>query len=594
MPVERVAQSRELVDRATDRRPGAGGVLHAEPEVVGRELENLPQGTRDDVERLVESVTEVRSDVEDDSLCADRLRGLHRRSERLERLRADLVVPTREVHEVERVTHHGAYPGLLPALSEPVDLVRRVGRRAPHPRALREHLHGVAADLLDAVDRLGDATCRGDVSAEEHEARLVRMSVRVRMAPSPTGLLHIGGVRTFLFNWLFARGRGGECLLRIENTDTSREVAEAVAQIEGSLRWLGIDWDGATTFQLDRMERAGQEARRLVEEGAAYEDEGAIRIRMPDEGVTEWDDAIKGRIEFPNAELEDLVLVRSDGRPTYNFASPLEDWLDGITHVIRGDDHVSNTPKQLHVLRALGAEPPVYAHVPSVFGEDGRKLSKRHGAVSVDEFRSAGYLPEALQNFLALLGWAPDGETTIMSRDELVERFTLERVGSSPATFDYAKLDWMNGVYLRALPADEYAERLLGWLREQGYDWPEDRVRATAPVVQEKIGRLGEFPDFAGFLFGDIEPDPALLDARILAAAESALVATEPWTAEAIEAALKRLCDELGEKPRTVYLPIRVAVTGSRVSPGLYESLELLGREQVLERLRAGEVAAVS
>ena len=414
------------------------------------------------------------------------------------------------------------------------------------------------------------------------------------MAPSPTGLLHIGGVRTFLFNWLFARGRGGECLLRIENTDTSREVAEAVAQIEGSLRWLGIDWDGATTFQLDRMERAGQEARRLVEEGAAYEDEGAIRIRMPDEGVTEWDDAIKGRIEFPNAELEDLVLVRSDGRPTYNFASPLEDWLDGITHVIRGDDHVSNTPKQLHVLRALGAEPPVYAHVPSVFGEDGRKLSKRHGAVSVDEFRSAGYLPEALQNFLALLGWAPDGETTIMSRDELVERFTLERVGSSPATFDYAKLDWMNGVYLRALPADEYADRLLGWLREQEYDWPEDRVRAAAPVVQEKIGRLGEFPDFAGFLFGEIEPDPALLDARILAAAESALVATDPWTAEAIEAALKRLCDELGEKPRTVYLPIRVAVTGSRVSPGLYESLELLGRDQVLERLRAGEVAAVS
>ena len=315
---------------------------------------------------------------------------------------------------------------------------------------------------------------------------------------------------------------------------------------------------------------------------------------MPDDGVTEWNDAIKGRIEFPNAELEDLVLVRSDGRPTYNFASPLEDWLDGITHVIRGDDHVSNTPKQLHVLRALGAEPPVYAHVPSVFGEDGRKLSKRHGAVSVDEFRSAGYLPEALQNFLALLGWAPDGETTIMSRDELVERFTLERVGSSPATFDYAKLDWMNGVYLRALPADEYADRLLGWLREQEYDWPEDRVRATAPVVQEKIGRLGEFPDFAGFLFGEIEPDPALLDARILAAAESALVATDPWTAEAIEAALKRLCDELGEKPRTVYLPIRVAVTGSRVSPGLYESLELLGRDQVLERLRAGEVAAVS
>ena len=181
------------------------------------------------------------------------------------------------------------------------------------------------------------------------------MSVRVRMAPSPTGFLHIGGVRTFLFNWLFARARGGECMLRIENTDTSREVEESVDQIERSLRWLGIEWDGETTFQLNVMERAKEEARRLVDEDKAYEDDGAIRISMPDEGATAWEDAIKGRIEVPNDELEDLVLVRSDGRPTYNFASPLEDWLDGITHVIRGDDHVSNTPKQINVLRALAA-----------------------------------------------------------------------------------------------------------------------------------------------------------------------------------------------------------------------------------------------
>jgi glutamyl-tRNA synthetase len=414
------------------------------------------------------------------------------------------------------------------------------------------------------------------------------MSVRVRMAPSPTGFLHIGGVRTFLFNWLFARGQGGECLLRIENTDTSREVEESVEQIERSLRWLGIEWDGATTFQLDVMERAREEARRLVSEGTAYEDEGAIRMRMPDEGTTGWDDAIKGRIEVQNAELEDVVLVRSDGRPTYNFASPLEDWLDGITHVIRGDDHVSNTPKQINVLRALGAEPPVYAHVPSVFGADGKKLSKRHGAISVDEFRSAGYVSEALMNFLALLGWAPDGETTIMSRDELIERFSLERVGSSPATFDYAKLDWMNGVYLRALPEDEYADRLVGYLREQGVDWPEDGVRRAAPIVQEKIARLDEFVDFAGFLFHDVQPDPALLDGRVLGSARTALEGVDPWAAAEIEAALKKLCDDLGEKPRTVYLPIRVAVTGSRVSPGLYESLELLGKELSLARIRAG------
>ena len=412
------------------------------------------------------------------------------------------------------------------------------------------------------------------------------------MAPSPTGFLHIGGVRTFLFNWLFARGHGGDCLLRIENTDTSREVAESVEQIERSLRWLGIEWDGDTTFQLDVMERAKDEALRLVAEGTAYEDEGAIRIRMPDEGSTGWDDAIKGRIEVPNVELEDVVLVRSDGRPTYNFASPLEDWLDAITHVIRGDDHVSNTPKQVNVLRALGAKPPVYAHVPNVFGADGKKLSKRHGAVSVDEFRAAGYAPEALMNFLALLGWAPDGETTIMSRDELVERFTLERVGSSPATFDYAKLDWMNGVYLRELPPDEYATRLIGYLRERGNDWQEERVRAAAPIVQEKIGRFEEFPGFAGFLFHDVEPDRSLLDARILAAAVGALESVDPWTAGEIEVALKGLCEELGEKPRTVYLPVRVAVTGSRISPGLYESLELLGKDTSLARIRAGVAAA--
>ena len=412
------------------------------------------------------------------------------------------------------------------------------------------------------------------------------------MAPSPTGFLHIGGVRTFLFNWLFARGAGGECLLRIENTDTNREVAESVEQIKSSLAWLGIDWDGEVTFQLDRLERCQAEARRLVEEGKAYDDEGAIRFRMPNEGTTGWDDAVKGRIEFPNEQLEDLVLVRSDGRPTYNFASPVEDWLDGITHVIRGDDHVSNTPKQILILEALGSGLPVYAHVPNVFGQDGKKLSKRHGAVSVDEFRQAGYIAPALMNFLALLGWAPDGETTIMSKEELVERFLLERVGASPATFDYDKLDWMNGVYLRELPPDEYADTLLAYLREEGYDWDEERVRASAPLVQEKIARLGEYPEFAGFLFHEVEPDPAQLDPGVLRAASEALEDVEPWEAGQIEVALKELCERLAVKPRQAYPPIRVAVTGSKVSPGLYESLELLGREESLARIK--RAAAVS
>ena len=406
------------------------------------------------------------------------------------------------------------------------------------------------------------------------------MRVRVRFAPSPTGFLHIGGVHTALFNWLFARHEGGEFRLRIENTDTSREVAEATEQIQDSLRWLGLDWDGEVTFQLDRMERCREEAQRLLAEGKAYEDEGAIRIGMPDEGVTAWDDLIRGRIEYPNEKLEDLVLVRADGRPTYNFASPVEDWLDEITHVLRGDDHISNTPKQIRILEALGAPLPAYGHLANILGEDGKKLSKRHGATSAEEFRAQGYLPEALVNFLALLGWSYDDKTTIMSRGELVERFTLDRVGASPAIFDFKKLEWMNGVYLRALPPEEYADRLVAYLREQGYDWDDQLVRKAAPLVQEKISTLGEFPEFAGFLFARSSGQPvALPDVA------EALEAVDPFSAEGIEAALRRFAEQQGLKPREAFQPIRLAVTGSTVSPGLFESLELLGKEETLARI---------
>jgi glutamyl-tRNA synthetase len=409
------------------------------------------------------------------------------------------------------------------------------------------------------------------------------------MAPSPTGLLHIGNVRTALFNWLFARHEGGEFRLRIENTDTSREVAEATQQIQGSLRWLGLDWDGEVTFQLDRVADCAAVARRLVEEDKAYEDEGAIRFRMPDEGVTAWDDAVRGRIEFPNEELEDLVLVRSDGRPTYNFASPMEDVWDGITHVIRGEDHISNTPKQINIIRAVGAEPPLYAHVSHVLGPDGKSLSKRHGSVTVDEFRHAGYYPPALMNFLALLGWSYDDKTTVMSRDELIERFSLDRVVPSPATFDYDKLDWLNGVYLRALPPEEYADELVRYLRDEGYDWDDALVRRAAPIVQEKIERFGQFPGFAGFLFHDVEPDPGLLDGRapVVTAARDELERVEPFVAPEIEAALRGLAEKLELSPRKAFEPIRIAVTGSKVSPGLFESIELLGKDETLRRLNA-------
>jgi glutamyl-tRNA synthetase len=416
------------------------------------------------------------------------------------------------------------------------------------------------------------------------------MSVKVRMAPSPTGFLHIGGVRTFLFNWLFARQHGGECLLRIENTDTSREVAEAVEQIQQSLRWVGIDWDGPVTFQLDTADRARELAHELVEKGHAYEDDGAIRFRQPKEGVVAWEDAVRGHIEFRNELLPDLVIVRSDGRPTYNFVSPVDDVIDEITHVIRGEDHVSNTPSQINILRALGAELPVYAHVPNINGDDGRKLSKRHGAVSVDQFRTGGYLPAALMNFLALLGWSFDDKTTIMAKHELVERFSLERVVPSPATFDYQKLDWMNGVYLRELQPDEYAHFLCKWLAERGIDWPQETVHATAPLVQEKIEKFAQYPDFVRFFFEPVDP-PAGLDADVCRAAADRLAVLELWAAPAIEESLRGLADELGQKPRQAFAPIRVAVTGSKVSPGLFESLELLGREKSLARLTAAVAA---
>jgi glutamyl-tRNA synthetase len=409
------------------------------------------------------------------------------------------------------------------------------------------------------------------------------------MAPSPTGFLHIGNVRTALFNWLFARHDGGEFHLRIENTDTSREVAQAVGQIQESLRWLGLDWDGPVTFQLDRLERCRAEAARLVAEGKAYEDGGAIRFRMPDEGATGWEDLVLGSLEVPSDELEDVVILRSDGRPTYNFASPIEDWLDGITHVIRGSDHVSNTPKQIRILEALGAPVPHYAHVPFVHGADGSKLSKRHGAVTVDEFRAAGYVPDALVNYLALLGWSYDDRTTIMSREELVDRFTLERVGRSPAVFDYDKLDWLNGVYLRALAPADYAEALVAYVREQGLGWDEELMRRAVPLVQKKITRFGDFPAYAGFLFRRVEPEAGAIDGagRTLAAAAESLAAVEPFRAEQVEAALRDVAERLELKPRDAFQPIRLAVTGSNVSPGLFESIELLGRDETLARLTA-------
>ena len=413
------------------------------------------------------------------------------------------------------------------------------------------------------------------------------MPRRVRFAPSPTGFLHIGGVRTALFNWLFARNGDGEFLIRIENTDTSREVDQATEQILASLRWLGLDWDGEATFQLDNAPAHASAAEMLLSADAAYEDDGAVRLRVPDEGTTGWTDLVKGPVEVRNADVEDFVLVRSDGRATYNFAAPVDDATAAITHVIRGDDHVSNTPKQLLVLDALGHARPEFAHVPNVFGTDGKKLSKRHGAVSVEEFRESGYLPAAMMNYLALLGWSLDDKTTVMSRDELVQGFSLERVGTSPATFDYEKLTWLNGVHLRELGPDEYASALLTYLAEQQFAGDEATVRASVPLVREKMATLGEYPQFCAFLFTQPEPTAEQIgeSAATLTAARERLETADPFNAEQIEAALRAMCDELELKPRKAFQPVRIAITGSKISPGLFESIELLGRAESLARI---------
>src|SRR3954453_8604177 len=279
--------------------------------------------------------------------------------------------------------------------------------------------------------------------------------MRVRFAPSPTGELHVGGARTALYNWLLARGSGGTFVLRIEDTDRERSTPENVEQILDGLRWLGSDWDGGPHSQAARRDAHTEAIERLLVEGHAYEDEGAVRLRVPDEGETQIEDVIRGPISFPHASIKDFVIRRSDGSPLYNLAVAVDDRDMGITHVVRGEDHLSNTPRQVLLLRALGEEPPVYAHLPLLHGPDGKKLSKRHGAASVEELRAAGYLPEAVPNYVALLGWGYDESTTFFTTEELIERFDLGRVSRNPAVFDEQKLRWMNGRYLRELGPDD-------------------------------------------------------------------------------------------------------------------------------------------
>ncbi len=441
---------------------------------------------------------------------------------------------------------------------------------------------------------------------------------RFRFAPSPTGALHIGGARTALYNWLAARHEGGELVLRIEDTDRERSTEENVAQILDAMEWLDLDWDIGPVSQVERADRHAEALQKLLDSGAAYRDsatakdveawkaehgagqgyrgeavaeEGAaVRLRVPDEGETVVEDLIRGPVRFPNRSYDDFVIARGDGSVLYNFAVAVDDAEMGITDVVRGDDHLSNTPKQLLVLAALGHEPPRYAHLPLLHGPDGKKLSKRHGAASVQELREAGYLPAAVRNYLALLGWGTDDDTTVMSTEELVERFRVEDVGKAAAIFDEKKLRWLNGRFMRELPLDEYTAAVARHLSRE----PDQHLREACAIAQEKAQTLDEVWALIRFLF-----EPPVDDEKAwqkvmkdgaeaaLDASRGALASVEGFDAGAIEAALEPLPEQLDSKPGKVYQPIRVAITGTSVSPGIFESLAALGREESLARIDA-------
>lgn len=478
--------------------------------------------------------------------------------------------------------------------------------------------------------------------------------VRVRFAPSPTGHLHVGGARTAIYNWALARRTGGTFILRIDDTDPERSTDENVQAILRGLRWLGLDWDEgpdvggaygpyfqtlrAATYlkALDTMRERGhaypcfctseqletkRDAARTKGGYAGYDracrriDPGTAvarvaagephvwRLSVPEDRTeVAFDDAIRGHMSFPADALDDFVLVRTDGTPTYNYATVVDDALMEITHVVRGDDHLSNTPRQILVFEALGHEVPVFAHLSMILGADGKRLSKRHGAASVEAYREEGFLPEAVLNYLALLGWSLDGETTMISSRMLRESFSLDRVSSNPAILDTDKLEWMNGVYLREMGAEAFVDRMAPWLVEAGLgtdaELPALRpwLIKLAPLVSERIKRLDEIVPMVRFLFeDDVAVDPAarakVLQAEgaaiALAAARKTLTALPDFEAAPIEEALRALPEKTGVKAKLVFQAVRVAVTGTTVSLPLFESLELLGREKALARLDA-------
>ena len=462
-----------------------------------------------------------------------------------------------------------------------------------------------------------------------------------RFAPSPTGFLHIGGGRTALFNWLYARRFGGKMLLRIEDTDQARSTEGAILAILDGLRWLELDWDGEPVYQLSRSERHREVALELLAKGNAYRcyaspdeltamresarAEGrspgydgtwrdrdhkdappgvqpAIRFKAPRDGETIIDDQVQGRVTFANKDLDDLVILRSDGTPTYNLSVVVDDHDMGITHVIRGDDHLTNAARQTQIYKAMGWSTPIFSHVPLIHGPDGAKLSKRHGALGVDAYRAMGYLPAALRNYLVRLGWS-HGDEEIMSTEQMVEWFDLDAIGRSAARFDFAKLENLNGHYLRDTSDREIVERLKTLVPElpNGAELAKTilpdgwtKLERAMPGLKDRAKTLVELLDGAAYLFArrplPIDDQAAkLLDApgrATLADLLPALEAVEPWLAERVEGCVRAFAEETGRKLGKVAQPLRVALTGKTTSPGIFDVLEVLGRDESIERIR--------
>ena len=431
---------------------------------------------------------------------------------------------------------------------------------------------------------------------------------RLRFAPSPTGYLHVGGARTALFNWLYARRHGGVFVLRIEDTDVERSSEEMVSGILDGLRWLGLDWDEgpevdgphAPYFQSQRLDKYRAAARQLLDKGSAFEDDGAIRCKVP-AGKTSFVDHVHGPIEFDNEHIENFVILRSDGHPTYHLSVVVDDIDMAITHVVRGDDHISNTPKQVLLYQALDTTPPTFAHVPLIMGPDKKRLSKRHGATSVTEYERQGYIPEGMVNFLSLLGWSPGTDEELLSIGELTDRFTLEGISGGNAGFNTEKLDWFNHQHLLALPDEELLTRLVPWLQVAGlwrqsltsdeFPWMQKvlaLLKPRAKKLQEYVDGLRPFlADPSSYDADAIEKQLKGPDARthLIAIRELFSTSTAPFDEASLEQHLRQLAERRGVKAGTLIHATRIAMTGRMVSPGLFDMLVLLGRERVLDRL---------